>query len=139
MNRRWSSISSVSRQSYGIDKKSSWRNRQKRKTFPPSRAKSQLFRPLFLEFHAPPTLSTQSSLTTTQFLSLAAIPARFSAVYIDLEGQEHKTVFRAKTVVWIYWEAGLFLFGFLFFPCWWIGALLYFKERHLFAYLNMAY
>lgn len=168
-NRRWSSISVIARQNHTIHKRSSWRNRQKRKTFPPAIQEDKLFTKskrkrkslmdVFQEYYSvrqkknsrsffwledasdgifqhPPTISTQSS--HGPILFSGPIPQRFSAVYVDLEGQVGKTTFRRQKEH-VHLQAGLFLFGFLFFPCWWIGALLYFKQPGLFAYLNLVF
>ncbi|CEJ00970.1 hypothetical protein RMCBS344292_15009 [Rhizopus microsporus] len=156
-NRRWSSISVVARRRHSINKRNSWKTRQKRRTFPPAtqnkesdclkqkrKKRNNGLSFYWLDghpvFQLPPTMSSQSSSLPVAVKPL--VPDRFSAIYVDLEGNTVKTVYRRSRldeVTLVYVEAGLFLFGFLFFPCWWIGALLFFKHRHIFTYLNIAF
>lgn len=135
-------------------------------------------------FQPPTTMSSQSSSSpnnkTTQQVKFPTPPKRFSAYYVDLEGNIGKTdykrpgrnkllrylmrsknqqednndaVYRQQLII----NLGLFLLGFLFFPCWWIGTFLFIikkkkedqlkKEKyfidlisiHTFGYLNTVF
>lgn len=59
-------------------------------------------------------------------LPIPCIKSRISPskMYKDEESQESGK----ESPVWLVTEAGLFLFGFLFFPLWWLGAWLYWKN-----------